>query len=108
MEVYIGDSRDIVVTQRKMEDKKINIRRNSKNDIVLYDTEEIIKATIENFKDSPAVLLMVQHIPGQWDMKQCNQEYKRKSASTLEFEIELPRHSEKELVMHYQRRNVRP
>jgi len=108
MEVYIGDSRDIVVTQRKMEDKKINIRRNSKNDIVLYDTEEIIKATIENFKDTPAVLLMVQHIPGQWDMKQCNQEYKRKTASTLKFEIALPRQGEEELVMHYHRRNVRP
>ena len=108
MEVYIGDSRDIVVTQRKMEDEKINIRRNNKKNIVLYDTEEVIKATIENFKDTSALLVMVQHIPGQWDMKQCNQEYKRKTASTLEFEIELPGHSEKELVMHYHRRNVRP
>jgi hypothetical protein len=51
---------------------------------------------------------MVQHIPGQWDMKKCNQEYERKTASTLEFEIQLPAHSEKELVMHYYRRNVRP
>lgn len=108
MEVYIGDSRDIVVMQRKMEDKKINIRRNNKNTIVLYDTEEVIKATIENFKDTSAVLLMVQHIPGQWDMKQCSQEFRRKTSSTLEFEIELPERSKKELVLHYHRRNVRP
>jgi hypothetical protein len=91
-----------------MEDKKINVRRNKKKNIVLYDTEEVIKATIENFKDSPARLVMVQHIPGQWDMKKCNQEYTRKAASTLEFEIALPGHSEKELVMHYHRRNLRP
>lgn len=113
MELYIGDSRDIVVTQRKMEDEKINVRRNKRDQIILYDTSEIITAKIENFKDSPAILTMVQHIPGQWDMKKCNMDYERKDAFTLEFEIELPARTQKgpavkELTMHYNRRNVRP
>ena len=108
MEVYIGDSRDIVVTQRKMRDERINVRRNKKNRIVLYDTDEVIKATIENFKDKPAMLTMIQHIPGQWDMEQCTLKYKRKDAYTLEFEIALPGHGKTELSMHYHRRNVRP
>ena len=69
--------------------------------------DEIITAKIENFKDSPAVLTMIQHIPGQWDMAECNMEYERKDAGTLEFEIELPPKGEKELTMHYHRRNVR-
>ena len=108
MQVYIGDSRDIVVTQRKMRDERINVRRNKKNRIVLYDTDEVIKATIENFKDEPAMLTMIQHIPGQWDMEQCTLKYKRKDAYTLEFEIALPGHGKTELSMHYHRRNVRP
>ncbi len=113
MELYIGDSRDIVVTQRKMTDAQINIRRNNKEQIVLFDTDEEIVAKIENFKDSGAILTMLQHIPGQWDMEQCNMQYKRKDAYTLEFEIELPARTEKgpavkELKMHYHRRNVRP
>jgi hypothetical protein len=112
-ELYIGDSRDIVVTQHKMTDSQINIRRNDKNEIILYDTDEVITAKIENFKDSPAVLTMIQHIPGQWDMEKCNMNYKKKDANTLEFEIELPGRTgkgpaEKELKMHYHRRNVRP
>ncbi len=112
-ELYIGDSRDIVVTQRKMTDTQINIRRNNKNKIILYDTDEVITAKIENFKDSPAILTMIQHIPGQWDMEKCNMKYKKKDANTLEFEIELPARMEKgpavkELKMHYNRRNVRP
>ncbi len=107
-ELYIGDSRDIVVTQRKMKDKRINVRRNDNRYIVLYDTDEEIVAKIENFKDSPAVLTMIQHIPGQWDMEKCNMEYKCKDAYTLEFEIELPAHSKEELRMRYHRRNVRP
>jgi hypothetical protein len=108
MELYIGDSRDIVVTQQKMEDKQINVRRNKHNQIVLFDTDEIITAKIENFKDSPAVLTVIEHIPGQWDMKKCNMEYERKDAETIQFEIKLGAHEKKELEMHYNRRNVRP
>ena len=107
MEVYIGDSRDIVVTQRKMREERMNVRYNRKNRVVLYDTDEVIQATIENFKEKSAMLMMIQHIPGQWDMETCNMEYKRKDAYTLEFEIALPAHSKRELSMHYHRRNVR-
>jgi hypothetical protein len=113
MELYIGDSRDIVVTQRKMKDTRINLRKNNRGDVVLYDTDEEITAKIENFKDSEAVLTMIQHIPGQWDMETCNMKYEKKDANTLEFEIILPARSEagpavKELKMHYHRRNIRP
>ncbi len=112
-ELYIGDSRDIVVTQRKMKDTRINVRKNNKEQVVLYDTDEIITAKIENFKDGPAVLTMIQHIPGQWDMERCNMKYKKKDANTLEFEVKLPGRTEagpatRELTMHYNRRNIRP
>jgi hypothetical protein len=113
MELYIGDSRDIVVTQRKMKDTRINVQKNNDDRVVLYDTDEEIVAKIENFKDSAAVLTMIQHIPGEWDMAECSMEYEKKDANTLEFEITLPARTEegpavKELKMHYHRRNVRP
>jgi len=115
MELYIGDSRDIVVTQRKMQDTQINKRynNNTRPTVVLYDTDELITAKIENFKDKPAVLTMIQYIPGQWDMEECNLKYTKKDASTLEFEIELPARTAegpavKELKMHYHRKNIRP
>ncbi len=108
MEIYIGNSRDIVVTQRKMLDRRINIRKNKKNQVVLFDTDEVIKATIENFKDSPACLTMIQHIPGQWDMENNTLPYERMNASDLEFKITLPGHGKIVLSMHFHRRNVRP
>lgn len=105
--LYIGDSRDIVVTQRKMLDKQINQRRNNHGGVVLYDTDELIEAKLENFKDKPAVLTLIQHIPGQWDMEKCSMEYKRKDASTLEFEVQLGAKEKKNFSMHFHRRNVR-
>jgi len=107
MLIYIGDSRDIVVTQRKMKDQHVNIRRNNRNQVVLYDTDELIKATIENFKDTPAVLTMVQQIPGEWVMKECTHEYEKTDYQTLEFEITLPAKGKVEFVMEYSRKNVR-
>ncbi|MFA5553973.1 MAG: hypothetical protein WCZ89_08310 [Phycisphaerae bacterium] len=107
MELYIGDSRDIVVTQRKMKEDRINIRRNNKNHIILYDTDEEIVAKIENFKDSPAVLTVIEYIPGQWEMKKCNMKYTLIDAETLKFQVELGARSNKELKMQYSRKNIR-
>ncbi|MHC4372929.1 MAG: hypothetical protein ACYSTO_01930 [Planctomycetota bacterium] len=117
-ELYIGDSRDIVVTQRKQKDERINLRKNNKQRVVLFDTDETVTAKIENFKDKPATLTMVQRIPGQWKMKKCTldgkkSKYVQKDAHTLEFEIELPARNDdgpgvKELSMRYSRIHVRP
>ncbi len=101
-----------------MKEAKINLRKNHKGRIILYDTDEIITAKIENFKDTPAVLTMIQHIPGQWQMKACTLDgepavYTIKDADTLEFEIKLPARTDdrpavRRLEMRYSRINVRP
>jgi len=107
MKVYIGDSRDVVVTQKKMRNVRQVIRRNRNGKPVLYDTDEVIQAKIENFKDSPAVLILTEHIPGQWDMEECSHPYERKDAFTLEFSFELKPKDKMDLMMHYHRRNLR-
>ncbi len=113
MELYVGDSRDIVVTQRKMDERDINIIENRNDRRVLYDRDETITAKIENFKDKPAELTMIQHIPGEWKMIDCNMKYEKKNANTLKFEIKLGARkkdgpSVENLKMRYQRLNIRP
>ncbi len=113
MKLYIGDSRDIVVTQRQMKNEHINLIKNNNGNVVLYDTDEIITVKIENFKDSEAVLTVIEHIKGQWEMKECTLDkkkvsYKVMDAEKIKFEITLPAHSEKNLKLHYQRKNIRP
>ena len=121
MELYLGDSRDIVVTQRQMKDDQIPTHKNNSEKVVLYDTDEVIEAKIENFKEGQAMLTMIQHIPDEWDMEECTldgkelkvgADYKKKDANTLEFEIKLPARNAdgpavKKLVMHYHRRHLR-
>ncbi len=107
MKINIGDSRDIVVTQRTMKDKRLNVRKNQYGNMILHDRDVIVTAKIENFKDAPAVLTMIQHIPGQWDMKECTHEYKKKDHQTIEFEITLAKKQKVDFMMNYILRNLR-
>jgi hypothetical protein len=106
--VRIGDSRDILVTQHRTDRKQIHVRRNKKNRIVLYDQEEKIRAKLENFKNAPARLTLVEHIPGHWEMKSATFDYELEDAQTLVFEIDLAPGEKKTLNLHYVRKNIRP
>jgi hypothetical protein len=92
MNLYIGQSRDVKVTQRKTKDDKTNIRRNNANTVVLNDVDEIYKIEIENFKKEPVNLTIVEHMPGYWKMVENSHaaQFKKKDAFTFEYNLTLP------------------
>jgi hypothetical protein len=89
MKLFIGQSRDVKVTQRKTKDDRINIRRNNANVIVLNDTDEIYKVEIENFKKTPVDFVVVEHIPGYWKMGESSHPFEKKDAFTIEYKLTL-------------------
>src|SRR5438874_1986287 len=93
MKLYIGQSRDVKVTQRKTRDDRTNIRRNTANAVVLNDTDEVYKIEIENFKKQPIDLVVVEHIPGYWKMAESSHPFERKDAFTVEYKLNLPAES---------------
>lgn len=90
MALYIGDSRDVVVTQRKTASEKLRLRRNNKNRIVLYDNRETMQVVIENFKDNPALLRIIEPMQGEWQIDKSSHPYKRRHSTQLEYEINIP------------------
>lgn len=108
--LYIGQSRDVKVTQRKVRDDRQNIRRNTGNKEVLWDTDEELKIEIENFKKEDASLVVVEHIPGYWKLGKSSHEFQRKDAFTIEYHLTLPKEStgnKKTVVtLSYNRLNV--
>lgn len=107
MKIRIGESRDVVVTQRKKVDRRINVRRNLANEVILYDNEELVETKIENFKDRPAVLVLTQYIPGEWTMRAVSHPFELKDHETLEFRVELKPNDKITLMMDYVRKNIR-
>ncbi len=103
---YIGDSRDVVVTQHRLEAKKSNIRRDEKGSIEVYDRIVNDMARIENFKDIAVTLTLVEYIEGQWEPIEFSHPYERINHRRLEFEINIPAGQEKELKMIYKQKNL--
>jgi hypothetical protein len=93
LKLYIGQSRDVKVVQRKTKDDRINMRRNNANQVVAWDTDELYKIEIENFKKVPADLVIVEHIPGYWKMVESSQPFEKKDAFTIEYRLALPAES---------------
>jgi len=95
LKLYIGQSRDVKVTQRRTKDEKVNIRRNNANNIVVHDTDEIYKIEIENFKKTPVDVVIVEHFPGYWRLVENSHpnQFKKKDAFTFEYNLTLPAES---------------
>lgn len=105
--VYIGDTGDVSVTQRKTREERMNPRP-SRLRVRLFDTDEVVVAEVRNFKSDDLAVDLVEHIPGEWEMVESSHPFERKDATTLIFRIEVPASGTQELRYHYHRRNVRP
>lgn len=110
LKLYIGQSREVKVTQRKIKDDRTNIRRNNQNQDVMWDTDEIYKIEIENFKKTPIDLLVVEHLPGYWKMVDSSHKFDRKDAFKIEFPLALTAESTGDkkttITFHLNRLNV--
>jgi len=108
--LYIGQSRDVKVTQRKVKEDKQNMRRNTGNNVVLWDTDEELKIEIENFKKDDVSLVIVEHIPGYWKLVKSSHEFVKTDAFTIEYRLTLPKEStgnkKTTVTLNYNRLNV--
>src|ERR1051326_6425538 len=106
LKLFIGQSRDVKVTQRKMKDERTSLRRNNGNNIVLWDTDEVFKIEIENFKKTPVDLVIVEHIPGYWKMVEKTDKFEKKDAYTIEYRLTLTKESKKTVTFNLHRLHV--
>ncbi len=106
LKIYVGDSRDVAVTQQKLRDEVVNPRP-SRSRMVLYDTEEELAATVENFKKRAVTLDLVEHIAGEWVVGKVSHPFERRDAGTLVVHVPLAAGATEQVKIQYQRRNVR-
>ncbi|MBI4574669.1 MAG: hypothetical protein HY722_00215 [Planctomycetes bacterium] len=103
----MGESRDVVVTQKREREERINLRRNRAGGVVLYDTDEAMTVKVENFKDGPAVVEVVEHVEGQWEMESSSHEFRREDHRTLVYTLALAPRETQTIAFRYHRKNVR-
>ncbi len=108
LKLTIGDSRDIVVTQRKMSQKRLNERRNAKrNRVILYDLQETMQVEIENFKEQAVFVTLKEPMPKEWEMKKTSHPYKQAHNQEILFDIPVPPKDKVVVTYSYYQRNIR-
>ncbi|MDM8557766.1 hypothetical protein [Candidatus Parabeggiatoa sp. HSG14] len=109
LKLTIGKSRDVVVTQRKTSEKRLNERRNhKKTQAVLYDTEETMRVEVENFKEQVAFITLREPMPQEWEIKETSHPYKKENNQEIIFDIQVPEKEKMVVIYTYYQRNVRP
>jgi len=106
LRVYVGDSREVAVTQRKTREVQVN-HRPSRTRPVLWDTDEVIEAEVENFKDEAVAVDLVETVPGEWEMAGASFPPETRDMNTVVFHVEVPPRGTRTVTFHYNRRNVR-
>lgn len=92
LKLSLGQGRDVKVVQRRTKNDRTDIRRNTAQQDVLWNTDEIYQIEIENFKKAPADLVLIEHVPGYWRMVENShpQQFEKKDAFTFEYHLTLP------------------
>lgn len=106
MALTIGDSRDVSVTQHKTAEERSNVRRNKDDHIVLYDSQEEMKIEIENFRDTPASLKIIEPMQGEWEIKKSSHDFRHVNVREIEFEMTVPARGKTTLTYTYARKNI--
>lgn len=106
LSLQLGESREVAVTLRKTDEKRTNPRP-SRQVVKLYDADEAYALEVENFKDSPVSLEIVQRVPGEWNVANASAAIGKKDAETLLIKLELEAKANISLDYALSRRNLR-
>jgi len=110
-ELSLGVARDVVVKRNVLKDERTNIKRSQDGKrIVLSDRVVQVRYEIENFKEDPVTVKIVEPMRDNWkvtDLKGgLKNRHERKDNATLEIFVDLPAGGEKQTVdLHYIQRN---
>ena len=66
---------------------------------------EVIK--IENFKNEPCELRLIEYIPGEWEMIKTTEKYEKENNEKIIFTISLDAKEKREFKISYLKKNIR-
>ena len=91
----VGDAFDVVGERKVMAQKRITDRT----------WEDTVEITLRNHKEEAVTVHVVEHLWGDWTIRERSHEFVKKDAHTMEFTIPVPKDAE--VTVHYTVRYTR-
>lgn len=109
LRLYVGKVQDIQIKKEILEFKRIDIRRNERGNIQVYDTKEEYEITLKNLKEEEVKVELREHIPDSWEMLISQPEdYTKENAHLIKYEIKIPPGEERKIHYQITRKNLLP
>ena len=80
VKIYIGNAFDITATRTRTDYKKISERR----------IEESFEIEIANHKEEDVMVVVTEHIYGDWQIRRSSHAYEKTKANEVEFKVDVP------------------
>jgi hypothetical protein len=101
-----GDSRDILVSKKRMDTSNTRVRRNENGEVQVFDRKTTDRLVLENTRTSPAVVHVTHRITGQWEPVDMGHAYTLKDFQTLVFEVHVDAGEKKTIDLTYLEKNI--
>lgn len=85
-----GRSRDVTVERKLTNRERLNVTRDDKNRVQMYDLRETLKFVTKNHREEPARIQINESMQGEWEVKKSSHDYNKISADTLKFSLVIP------------------
>ncbi len=92
--VYLGNAFDIVGERMVKDHRKVT----------KMITEEDIEVSLRNRKEEPVTITVIEHIWGDWEIRNASAEYRKKDAYTAEFDVRVAADQEVTLTFTVRRK----
>jgi hypothetical protein len=96
--LYVGDAFDVVATRRTVTERRLRLDREGRE---IADVGSLCRGcrqawefsqeiVVRNHKQTPADVVLTEHLGAQWELIRQSHPHRRTDASTLEFELRVP------------------
>lgn len=88
-EFGVGESRDVVVTRKHLSTNRTREIGGTGNRAVLWDERQVIEMTVENFKNAPVAVRLLDHFAETWRVVDSSHPWTRPDDGTLRWDLSL-------------------
>jgi hypothetical protein len=106
VKLHTGNARDVEVERAVTDQRQVNIRRDVKGRIAVYDTEESYKVTVKNHKKDEAKVIVRVHLNDFWENAESSHDYKKEDGNTLEFTVAVGAGKEEVITLKVSGKNL--
>jgi len=108
VELDLGAAPDLSVLRTRLRSDQVNVRSDVYHKLALFDLDEEYELEVSNRRATPIVLIVREHVPGDWQLGKSSVPAAQTDSGTLEFTVRTEAGAKQKLSYSVKRLSVEP